>query len=97
MYLNTPPVPLPRCSIRCVCGHVHLGQVARVSHEKRAPKGWLPLGYLLGMKNFLAMLYRDYFINHEIRIPMNQPGFQWKVRPGFFRGSGWFFVFLESS
>ena len=25
MYLNMPPVPLPRCSIRCVCGHVHLG------------------------------------------------------------------------
>ena len=26
MYLNTPPVPLLRCSIRCVCGHGHLGQ-----------------------------------------------------------------------
>ena len=29
----------------------------------------------------------DSIISHEIRIPINQPVFQWKVRPFFFRGS----------
>ena len=30
----------------------------------------------------------DYLINHDIRIPMKQPGFQCKVKPGvFFCGS----------
>ena len=26
----------------------------------------------------------DYLINHDIRIPMKQPGFQCKVKPGVF-------------
>ena len=34
-------------------------------------------------------LYGDYFINHEIRIPISQPVIQWKVGPCFFRGSWW--------
>ncbi len=42
----------------------------------RVCKGWDP-----------TQLYRDYFISHDIRIPINQPGCQWKVGPGFFRGS----------
>ena len=36
---------------------------------------------------FPTQFYEDYFINHEIRIPINQPGFNGKWE-GFFRGSG---------
>ena len=42
-----------------------------MSNEKRAPGC---LGYLLGMKSYPAKC-PDYFINHDIRIPINQPGF----------------------
>ena len=35
-----------------------------MSHEKRAP-GWL--GYI---GDYTTQLYGDYFINHEIRIPI---------------------------
>ena len=33
-----------------------------------------------------SQLNGDYFINHEIRIPNKQPGFQWRKYPpaGFF-------------
>ena len=32
--------------------------------------GWL--GYI---RDYTTQLYRDYFISHDIRIPINQPGF----------------------
>ena len=48
--------------------------VYRLSNEKRAPGC---LGDLLGMK-FPTQLYWDYFINHEIRIPIKQP-VKWNV------------------
>ena len=31
-----------------------------------------------GITVYDTMSYRDYFINHEIRIPINQPGFNGK-------------------
>ena len=35
-----------------------------------------------------TQLYRDYFINHEIRIPsLTNQDDSWKVFEGFFRGS----------
>ena len=40
-------------------------------------------GCLVYIGGYTTQLYRDYFINHEIRIPINQPVFQWKVGPGF--------------
>ena len=40
----------------------------QMSHEKKP--GWL--GLYRGWNP--TQLYRDYFINHEIRIPINQPG-----------------------
>ena len=46
--------------------------VIQVSNEKNL--GWL--GYT---RDYVTtQLYRDYFINHEIRIPINQPGFHGK-------------------
>ena len=50
----------------------------RMSNEKRAP------GCLWYIVDYTTQLYGDYFISHEIRIPINQPGFQWKVGPGYF-------------
>ena len=35
-------------------------------------------GYLLYIGDYTTQLYGDYFINHEIRIPINQPGFNGK-------------------
>ena len=40
-----------------------------VSNEKRDP------GYLLYIEDYTTQLYGDYFINHDIRIPIKQPGF----------------------
>ena len=42
------------------------------------------LGYLLYIGDDATQLYGDYFINHEIRIPINQPS---KMKNLFFRGS----------
>ena len=56
-------------------GLFEVGAFLQLSHEKRAPFGWL--GYL-GDEIFLPSYIGDYFINHEIsgsRIPINQPGF----------------------
>ena len=39
----------------------------------RMVRGWV----------FLPNFYRDYFINHEIRIPINQPGFSGKYEQKF--------------
>ena len=44
--------------------------------------GWL--GYI---GDEILPSYIGIIISHEIRIPINQPGFQWKVIKGFFRGS----------
>ena len=52
----------------------------QLSNEKYP--GWL--GYI---KDYTTQLYDGNSINHEIRIPINQPVFQWKVGPGFFRHS----------
>ena len=41
----------------------------QLSNEKKP--GWL--GYIGDF--YTPQLYRDYFINHEIRIPINHPGF----------------------
>ena len=49
-----------------------------MSNEKRSPGC---LGYV---KDNTTQLYRNYFINHDIRIPIRQAVFQWKVG-GFFR------------
>ena len=46
----------------------------QLSNEKRAPGC---LGFV--GDDILPMLYRDYFINHDVRIPTNQPVFH-----GFF-------------
>ena len=35
-------------------------------------------GYLLYIGDYTTQLYGDYFINHEIRIPTNQPVFHGK-------------------
>ena len=43
----------------------------QVSHEKNP--GWL--GYI---GDYTTQSYRDYFINHETRIPINQPVFHGK-------------------
>ena len=45
------------------------------------------LGYLLyiGIYAYANQLYGDYFINHEIRIPINQPSIMKHLF--FFRGS----------
>ena len=51
-----------------------------MSNEKNL--GWL--GYI---RDYTTQLYRDYIINHEIRIPINHPVLYMKVGPGFFRGS----------
>ena len=40
---------------------------------------------------YYTVIWGLYIINHERRIPIKQPVFQWKVSEGFFRGS------LESS
>ena len=55
-----------------------------MSNEKNP--GWL--GYV--EDDILPKIYRNYFMNHEIRIPKktNQV-FQWKVVGFFFRGSTW--------
>lgn len=58
---------------------------------------WKMAGYvkgnqlLLEIHSFLTSrgvnpthLCGDYLINHDIRIPMKQPGFQCKVKPGVF-------------
>ena len=44
--------------------------------------GWL--GYI---GDEILPSYIGIIISHEIRIPINQPGFQWKEVKGFFRGS----------
>ena len=36
---------------------------------------FLHLGYLLYRGNYTTQLYGDYFINHDIRIPIKKPGF----------------------
>ena len=56
-------------------GSPHGGQVQGLDQQNRVAPSCL--GYLLGM-NVSNQLYRDYFINHEIRIPMNHPGFNGK-------------------
>ena len=50
-----------------------------MSNEKRAP-GWL--GYI---EDYVTtQLYRDYFISHEIRIPIfTNQDFSWNVSQGF--------------
>ena len=47
----------------------------KLSHEKKGPNGWL--GDIKGMR-CTTQLNKDYFINHEIRIPIDQPGFNGK-------------------
>ena len=42
-------------------------------------KGHLIVWCMYREWNFLPRLCGDYFINHEIRIPIKQPGFEWKV------------------
>ncbi len=61
---------LIRFSVSAVC-----------SNEKRGPR-WL-VGLYRGLYQ-TTQLYRDYFINHEIRIPINQPGWLMESRAGFF-------------
>ena len=52
-----------------------------LSSEKNGP--WLVVtGYLLGMK-FPTQLCEDYFISHEIRIPLFKQPFMESIRPGF--------------
>ena len=42
--------------------------------------------------NPYPVIFRDYFRNHDVRIPEPEPTrIQWKVGPGFFRGSCVFF------
>ncbi len=47
---------------------------------KKWPPGWL--GYI---GDELLPSYIGIIINHDIRIPINQP-VEWNVRLGFFRG-----------
>ena len=47
-------------------------QPPHASNEKRAP------GFLLYIGEYTTQLCGDYFINHEIRIPIKQPGFNGK-------------------
>ena len=42
--------------------------------------------------NPFPVIFRDYFRNYDVRIPEPEPTrIQWKVGPGFFRGSCVFF------
>ncbi len=47
-------------------------------------------GYFLYIGDYTTQLYKDYFINHEIRIPINQPGkapvvfWPWLTSPALF-------------
>ena len=43
-------------------------------------------GYLLYIGDYTTQLYGDYFINHY-KDPYQTTRIQWKVGPGFFRGS----------
>ena len=53
----------------------------RLSNEKNP-------GYFLYIGNYTTQSYGDYFINHAIRIPINQAVY-WKVRPVFFSWLTW--------
>ena len=53
--------------------------------EKKGPKRL----FRLFTGSNTTQLYGDYFINHDIRIPIKTSNTLWKVRPGFFRGSNW--------
>ena len=57
------------------CARVELvvSLTEQLSHETknwwlRVYRGWNP-----------TQMYRDYFINHDVRIPINQPGFHGRV------------------
>ena len=64
---------------------IYDGFYNEVSKGKKGP--WLFSRFMSGMKNY-PLLYGDYFINHEIRIPIKTPTrIQWKVSEGLFRGS----------
>ncbi len=59
--------------------------IFQMSNEKRAP-GWLDYIYIWDDKlpSYISGLFHKPWNKDPV---INQPGFQWKVRPGIFRGS----------
>ena len=51
-----------------------------ISHEQWKKGPWFLVGWVIYGINYTTQLYRDYFINHEIRIPsLTNQYFPWKV------------------
>ena len=58
--------------------HFQTGSHSEIQRQhEQWPKPWLVVLYR-GLY-YPVILGNYYFINHEIRIPINQPGYQWKV------------------
>ena len=75
------------------------GCLTRGNHKKHLADGrheqWKNSGYLgyIGDEN-PTQLYGDYFITHEIRIPIKQPGFNGKYPDCFFSLLNWYQIEL---
>ena len=66
--------------------HDPIWRFAYFSKMKKTLVGWITV--YMGL--YYPVIFRDYFINPGIRIPINQPGFQWKESEGFFVAQmGW--------